>query len=150
MLSATKAAADQPCSRCEAVSPRYLSAPSFAFGGRSDGARPQNTGATSVDLDWDRAVGRDAEVQWEAVSARLARKRQIMAETGATGFDLTATPSTEAEGPSDYRVMRPEERRAAETARSLHHGAVNKIKAFIADRKQQDSRPRAAGERPRS
>ena len=141
MLKADLATAAQPCSRCGEAAERHLSAPAFAFGHTPDGARPQNTGATSVDLDFDRAVGRDAEQQWGAVHARLDRKRQIMAETGASGFDLTATPSHEGGPDGGYRVMQPEERRAAETGRGVHHAAVNKIKDYVKSRNKTSQPP---------
>ena len=99
-----------------------LSAPEFAFAHTPDGLGPHNTGVAWVDLEVDRVIGRDAEQQWAAVSARQDRKHRVLAANpGATGHDLSRTPE------DDYRVMQPEERQAAETARGLHQEAQREI-----------------------
>lgn len=149
MLKADAAKAELACTRCASLAQRRLSGPAFAFAGGTDGALPQNTGVAGVDLDVDRAIGRDAEQQWGAVHARLDRKRQIMARTGASGFDLSATPSTAGSPDGDYRVMAPSERAAAEKGRQVHHAAVNKIKDYVRTRNKNSQQP-TAGERARS
>lgn len=99
-----------------------LSVPEFAFSHTPDGVGPQNTGVSGVDLEVDRVIGRDAERQWAAVAARQDRKQQVLAANpGASGFDLSRTPD------NDYRVMDPEERQAAETARRVHQEAQTEI-----------------------
>lgn len=100
-----------------------LSAPGFAFAHTPSAAVPQNTGVSGLDHNVDRTIGRDADRQWAAVQARVDRKKKILSENpGAAGEDLSRLPD------DSYRVMNPEERRAAETARNLHHTAVERIK----------------------
>jgi len=101
-----------------------LSAPEFAFSSPTSGAGPQNTGVSGLDHDADRAIGRDAEVQWTAVAARQDRKLKILAQNPENeGKDLSRTFD------DDYRVMTPDQRNAAETARGLHHEAQKRITA---------------------
>lgn len=110
------------CLSCGTSVQAQLSAPEFAFSHTPEGPTPQNTGVSGVDLEVDRVIGRDAEKQWAAVAARQDRKQQVLAANpGATGFDLSRTPD------NDYRVMEPEERQAAETARRLHQDAQTEI-----------------------
>jgi hypothetical protein len=64
-------------------------------------------------------IGRDAERKWQAISERQKHKRGVITSNpGSTGFDLSRTHD------GDYRVMAPEERRAAETARRVHRTAM--------------------------
>lgn len=112
-----------PCPNCsEAVLPE-LSAPEFAFSHTPDGPGPQSTGVSALDHDVDRVIGRDAERQWAAVATRQKRKLQhLAANPEKSGHDLSRTFD------DDYRIMNPDERQAAETARNLHHEAVDQIK----------------------
>lgn len=110
------------CERCShAVTPE-LSAPSFAFGVAPVDAGPQNTGVASIDFDADNVIGADSQRRWKAVAKRQTRKKKILKSTGAEGKDLSRT----FEG--DYTVMKPEERAAAETARDMHHTAMDQIR----------------------
>lgn len=121
MRPASKAQSEVECQSCGKPVAALISAPEFAFSTATDGTGPQNTGVSAVDLQADRAIGRDAEKQWRAVASRQDRKHKVMASTGATGFDLSRTFD------NDYRVMRPNEREAAETARKLHGDAQREI-----------------------
>lgn len=132
----TKASTSQdatPCTACGATSDRHVSAPAFGFAHQLTGAAPQNTGVSGLDHNADRVIGRDARLRWNTVRKRVDRKRGVIARApGATGFDL----SKQIDG--DYRVMQPEERQAAESARDLHHSAQDKIKAHMGRRKNSD------------
>ena len=126
MRPAAKAGVALDCPSCGAKAEQVLSAPNFGFAHSPDGPAPQNTGVSDLDHDYDRAIGRDAERQWAAVAVRQDRKLKVMAETGADGEDLSGY-DLDGEG-RGYFVMKPEERKAAETARELHHDAVAAIK----------------------
>lgn len=117
---------DEPeaCPECAAPNAKKLvSATNFTFAHQVvGGPRPQNTGVHSIDYNADRVIGRDAEQRWRTISERQKHKREVIqSNPGATGFDLSRTHD------GDYRVMKPEERRAAETARSVHRTAMNAI-----------------------
>lgn len=110
------------CLSCDGPVHAQISAPDFAFSHTPDAPSPQNTGVSGIDHEVDRVIGRDAEQGWAAVAARQDRKRRVLAANpGATGHDLSRTPD------DDYRVMEPDERKAAETARSLHREAQTEI-----------------------
>jgi len=80
----------------------------------------------------DRVIGRDAEQRWKTIESRQARKRQIIRDNpGVSGWDLSRTPDGQ-----DYRVMKPEERRAADAATSLHDKATKAIQADKASRSE--------------
>ena len=123
MRPQTKAQSQVECESCGKSVAAVLSAPEFGFSMAGDGRlAPQNTGVSAIDHQVDRVIGRDADRQWKAIAVRQTRKRKVMASNpGSTGFDLSRTFD------DDYRVMRPEERRAAETARGLHQEAQHKI-----------------------
>lgn len=123
--------ADEGCScTCGEVAQRYLEAPSFGFAHAPNGAQPQNTGISGIDHSWDRTVGRDAEARWKGINERVDRKRKVLADNpGSTGFDLSR------QNDGGYRVMRPEERKAAETGRDLHHEALRRIDRYVRQRR---------------
>ena len=104
-----------------------MSPANFAFAHKVvGGPRPQNTGIHSIDYNADRVIGRDSEQKWKVAAERQAIKRQVIKDTpGATGKDLTHTY----DDAQPYAVMKPEERRAVETARALNRGALNAIEA---------------------
>lgn len=88
------------------------------------GPRPQNTGVHAIDYGMDRVIGRDSEQRWKTISERQTHKQNVLRSSpGATGFDLSRTHE------GTYRVMRPEERKAAEAARRVHHTAMNTLSA---------------------
>ena len=65
-----------------------------------------------------------AEYEKDHIAERQALKRKVIRDNpGATGFDLSKTHD------GDYRVMKPEERRAAETARGVHRKAMDAVEA---------------------
>ena len=109
-----------PCPECKTDASRVMSAASFAFAHTPvGGPRPQNTGVHGLDYNADRIIGRDAEQRWKTIAARQSEKRHVLKENpGTTGFDLARSHE------GGYRVMKPEERKAAETARNLHRLAV--------------------------
>ena len=123
------AKADDPekCPECSTVARRIMSPANFAFAHKVvGGPRPQNTGIHSIDYNADRVIGRDSEQKWKVAAERQAIKRQVIKDTpGATGKDLTHTY----DDAQPYAVMKPEERRAVETARALNRGALNAIEA---------------------
>jgi hypothetical protein len=126
-----------PCPKCEQLAERYLSSPAFTFAHVPNGVVPQNTGVSGIDHNWDRVVGRDAEVQWEAHGRRWEKKKKVLIENpGKSRWDLSKTDL------ESYRVMEPEERKAAETARDLHHKAMGLILDHIKERKVSEPKGR--------
>ena len=114
-----------PCPECDQEAPKQVSAAAFTFAHKPvGGPRPQNTGVHSIDYNYDRVIGRDAEQRWKTIEARQSRKRQLMRDNKVTGHDLARSP-----GGRDYHVMKPEERKASETARNLHNKALKTIAA---------------------
>ena len=124
MRALRKAQEAVSCPSCAVEVFAVLSAPEFAFASQTTGIGPQNTGVSGLDHVVDRAIGRDAELQWSAVAARHDRKLKVLAENPENeGKDLSRTFD------DDYRVMTPDQRKAAETARGLHHEAQKQISA---------------------
>lgn len=115
----------QPCPECEAEAKKLVSAVNHAFAHTPvGGPRPQNTGVHAIDYNADRVIGRDAEQRWKTIAERQKHKIGVLRDNpGATGFDLSRTHE------GDYRVMKPEERKAAETGRRIHKQAMNAIEA---------------------
>lgn len=97
---------------------------SVGFSAQVKGSGPQDTGISSIDHDVDRVIGASAQQSWKGIVARVEEKRRVIANNpGSTGYDL----SKQMDG--TYRVMAPEERRAAELGRKVHAQAIEAIKA---------------------
>ena len=110
------------CPECQIPVAKTPSAANHTFAHVPTGPVPQNTGVHAIDHNVDRVIGRDAQQKWEAIQLRQRDKREILRNNpGSTGFDLSRT----ADG--SYRIMKPEERRAAETARSIHDQATKML-----------------------
>jgi len=111
----------QPCPACESPAKRVLSADvSHSFNVEVTGPGPQNTGASAVDHDVHRTVGKDAAQKWETIDERKTHKKQVAAEAGRDLGDLSRT----ADG--DYRVLAPGEREKLEGA-VRHVAHINKL-----------------------
>jgi putative FmdB family regulatory protein len=119
------------CPDCEDVEMQKLvSAVNHTFkhgAGQTRGMLPPNTG-TSDDWNADKAIGRDAARKWETINQRKAHKDKILASERAQGRDartehLVRTPD------GDYRMIKEPERKAVNTARSIHHEAAKQRKA---------------------
>lgn len=89
-----------------------------AVNGATNEMGPTTTGFSSVDYNADRAIGEYSKHTWKKISDRQQDKLSVMAETGATGFDLTRTPD------GNYRVMSQEERAASERSRNFHFNVM--------------------------
>ena len=115
---------DMTCISCgsevEKLVPENIS---VSFTGNTDGSLlPQNTGVSSTDYNADRIIGEGAAKLWKQISDRNAMKHQILAENpGVAGEDLSRLPDEN--GELSYRVMKPEERKARETAMAIHKKA---------------------------
>ena len=107
------------CPECNEVVNKVPSATNHSFAASIQGGpRPQNTGVHSIDYNFDRVVGRDAEAKWKDIEARQAHKRKVLRDNpGASGHDLSRTLDGE------YKVMKPAERKVVETARQIHYKA---------------------------
>ncbi len=105
------------------------------FNPNGDGTiKPQNTGVSSYDANVDRVIGDHSRGSWEQVSKRHTRKREVLRNNpGKTGWDIGRTAD------NDYRLIYPEERKAAETARGLHNRALGMIERHKRRRKSEDS-----------
>jgi len=90
---------------------------------KGDGTiNPQNTGVNSYDANVDRVIGDHSSNSWTDIQKRNSRKRDVLrTNPGKTGHDLGRTVE------NDYRVMGDKERSAAETARTLHSEALDRI-----------------------
>jgi len=81
-----------PCPSCEKDAKKKLSGFGFRF---ASGKTPGNTGVDSLDRSVDKAVGRDADLRWEAVKNRNAYKRQVQHDNGGIGrVPLAKNPAT--------------------------------------------------------
>lgn len=78
-LFRSKAPTEIACPACGGVSERSLSDFGFKFG---NGKTPGNTGVESLDRDYDKLIGRDAETRWESVKDRNSRKQEVQRAHG--------------------------------------------------------------------
>ncbi len=111
------------CERCAQEVTPELSAPRFAFNLTPTDSGPQNTGVAGFDFKPDPVIGADAARRWKEVAKRQTYKKKLLHATGAEGKDLSRTFD------GDYTVMKPEERLASETARNMHHEAMDRIRS---------------------
>lgn len=86
----------------------------FSFNQPTSGLAPQNTGLSSIDASFDRVIAQDAAQKWEIVHKRDAAKRDVLRQNPeATKADLSKNLD------GSYRVMKQQERKAAEKARVI-------------------------------
>ncbi len=113
-----------PCLSCGTPAERAVpDTMTSTYNPTGDGSiRPQNTGVNSYDANVDRVIGSHAKTSYEHISKRHERKREIIRDNpGISGHDLSRTDD------NDYRILSPEQRSAAETARNLHNSAMGMI-----------------------
>jgi len=112
----------QPCPTCDGTADRQLAATASVAYENSDpqGLGPQATGVEALDFDFDHVVAEDARKHWAVVEARSEHKRGVLANNpGATGADLSK------QNDGSYIVMKPNERRAVENARTINNYAMH-------------------------
>lgn len=63
-----------PCASCGEDAQKQASSGNFAFQHNPTGPVPQNTGVASIDYDFDKTIGRDAEQKWKTIDQRRAHK----------------------------------------------------------------------------
>jgi|13_taG_2_1085334.scaffolds.fasta_scaffold04732_2 putative FmdB family regulatory protein len=63
-----------PCISCEGEAKKQVSSGNFTFQHKPTGAVPQNTGVASIDYDFDKTIGRDAEQKWKTIDQRRSDK----------------------------------------------------------------------------
>jgi len=103
---------------------------SFSFNQKAKGVTPQNTGVSSFDAQVDRVIGTHAKEGWGVIEERHSEKQRILKNNpGVTGADISRTDDGE------YRIMQPQERQAAETAKELHNEALSRIRQHQAQQK---------------
>ena len=134
--SASKHSDPRKCPDCEEMAPRLMpEGVTGMFKKEVTGPVPQNTGISGLDAHIDRTIGASAEQGWDEHGKRVADKKKVLEDNpGASGHDLSRTPD------GDWRVMKPEERASAETARRIDSLAMGAHK----ERRQQ--RPGRADE----
>lgn len=65
---------DCPCPSCNSLAQKQVSAGNFTFQHNPTGPVPQNTGVASIDYDFDKTIGRDAEQKWKTIDQRRSDK----------------------------------------------------------------------------
>lgn len=117
----------EACPECKAPdAKKQVTAANFAFvfpASQTKGMAPPNTG-TSHDWNYDAVIGRAAEEGHKVIQERQTYKQGVLKQNpGSTGKDLSRTHD------GDYRVMKPEERKASELGRATHRKAMTAIEA---------------------
>lgn len=119
--SASRANESSKCDACGLQAPRYLASDvslGHDFDLRAAGVNP-NTGSSAVDLDFDRAIGAQAEQLWGTVKERHAYKIDVLSRRpGAAWRDL----SRRADG--TYDVLATQDRLAIDAKRAEAHAAL--------------------------
>lgn len=109
----------QPCPGCHALAPQFV--PGDIHGGFDlpvTGPVPQNTGATSVDTDYDRAIGTSAKQGWKVQERRHQEKVEIIQANGVEGSDLSRNPD------GSYRILDPLEKGFFERGNAVNAEAM--------------------------
>jgi putative FmdB family regulatory protein len=116
----------QPCPGCGEMAERWVPEDVHgAFDIPVSGPVPQNTGATSVDTDYDRVIGTSAEQGWEVQERRYKEKVEVMRTQGVEGSDLSRNPD------GSYRVLTPEEKGVFQRGTSLNAEAMKIRKKIL-------------------
>jgi hypothetical protein len=115
-----------PCKKCGEGASQQISAGNFKFGHQPEGPAPQNTGASSVDHDVDKIIGRSAAANLREFQKRQDYKRGVITANNTTGDNLSRIDGGE------YFVMSETERVAAKIARLKNQEAMQKIHDYKA------------------
>lgn len=119
MTSAKSSEALKPCPSCGGSCAKKFSPGSghvFDNNLTHEGLVPQNTGVSSLDVDFDRIVGRDAEARYKVYEEREERRRDVLRHhPEATKRDLSLTSD------GDYRVMTSDEKVSTRNTRAFHN-----------------------------
>jgi putative FmdB family regulatory protein len=108
----------KPCPECQQDAPPVPpSTVSGHFSKTVDGPGPQNTGITGLDAHIDRVIGQSSKQGWDVAEGRKREKEEVMADTGATGHDLSKNLD------GSYRVLKPEEKAAHKRSQAIHEKA---------------------------
>lgn len=111
-----------PCPDCGEPSRKLVTAASHSFKhseSQTRGALPPNTG-TSDDWNYDKAIGRDAAVRWEAVQKRDAVKDAVIRDERKRGRAVTRehlVPTSESR--EEFRVITESERKWVNDSRKM-------------------------------
>lgn len=145
VLSIKADTSTHPCADCGRPAPKVLSTFAFNFAYDTNGPGPnQNTGLSSIDTNPDMIIGKDAEKRWAAYEKRQAEKRRVLRDNpDAVKADLKPT----ADG--GFAVLKPEERRAVNTARKMGKEASQAIHARAVKAVERDQKKRRAQATPR-
>jgi len=112
----------KPCTACGKPAERLVPTDVHGvFEQPATGPVPQNTGVSEFDTHVDRVIGKSAEQGWEAHAERYEEKLGVMTRTGASGYDLSKTLD------GGWKVMKPGERRAVETARAINNRVMGTL-----------------------
>ena len=99
-----------PCKACGVKVRRKMSEVNYQFSHKPTSALPQNTGIHSLDTNYDRVIGRDAEEKWKEIEKRQQEKRTLLKNNpDKTGYDIRRRLD------NHYEISKSEERKAYET-----------------------------------
>ena len=125
----------EPCSQpdCQGVGKKQVSASNFSFAhppSQLRGAAPSNTG-TSDDWNFDKTIGRDAEVRWGKIHENRAKKSKIVEAEAKQGRGITMDHLVKKRD-GGYRVVQDGERQTINQNRKaafdIAHAAKKKPK----------------------
>jgi len=119
-----------PCEVCGTDMRKCVTSANFAFkhpASQTRGTLPPNTG-TSDDHNFDKAIGRDAEMKWKQVEQRDSEKSRSIRHAREEGQAVTRDHLVpRMDGSGEYRVITEPERQKTnanrETAFQIAHAA---------------------------
>lgn len=88
IIPASKRDNGYPCVSCGNTVQRQVSTSNFAFQHKPTGPVPQNTGVASIDYNYDKVIGRDAEQRWKTIEERRDAKIATVADERRKGRDV--------------------------------------------------------------
>lgn len=118
MLSASKRDGEIPCPECGEKSERQVSAGNFTFKHNPTGPVPQDTGVSSIDHNYDRVIGRDAEQKWKRIEEKRARKLSFIERERRKGLDVKMEHLT-SDSEGGYRTLSEKEIKKVNTDREI-------------------------------
>ena len=111
---------------CGTEAEKLLSTFGFAFAHKPvNGPVPQNTGVHSVDYNYDKVIGRDAEQKWKVIEQRDKAKDEAIRDARREGKNVTSRDQLVGTAEGGYRPITEPERVAANQNRVVAN-EVNK------------------------
>ena len=118
MLRVSQRDKEVSCPSCGEKVERQVSAGNFTFKHNPTGPVPQDTGVSSIDHNYDRVIGRDAEQKWKRLEEKRSRKLAFIERERRQGRDVRMEHLT-SDSEGGYRTLTEKEIKKVNTDREI-------------------------------